>query len=153
MSSSLNYCRNNFPDFLTLLRNSVKNQFFYKKVGKTCFLPMHLKNFKTFFQKTKSCFLDGKRIWEKSSSTVLGQQNYGLLRYDNSTNMPPTTFLFKWEIGHISPFFLGKNQGAPKKQHCCFCCFFEKIDLSKNTVFPKWSKFLRSKIEKKAKNH
>ena len=40
--------------------------------------------------------------------------------------MPPTTFLFKWEIGHISQFCLGKNQGAPKKQHCCFCCFFEK---------------------------
>ena len=66
--------------------------------------------------------------------------------------MPPTTFSFKWDMGHISPFFfLKKNQGAPKKQHCCFCCFFEKIDLSKNTFFPKWSKFLRSKIEKRPK--
>ena len=43
-----------------------------------------------------------------------------------------------------------KNIRAPRKNNTVvFVVFSKKIDLSKNTFFPKWSKFLRSKIEKK----
>ena len=40
--------------------------------------------------------------------------------------MPPTTFLFKWEIGHISQFFFGKKSGRPEKTTLLFLLFFRK---------------------------
>ena len=85
--------------------------------------------------------------------TVLGQNNRGIKNLHNSKGTPPIGFKLKLEVCGISTFFLEKKSGRPKKQHCCFCCFFEKIDLSKNTFFPSWQKFRGSKIEKKAKNH
>ena len=42
-----------------------KNQLFDKKVRKRFFPDENFKNFKTFFLKTESCFLDGERNLEK----------------------------------------------------------------------------------------
>ena len=53
MSSSLNYCRNDFSDFFTILRNSVKNQFFDKKSGKNEIFPMNFEKILNVFPRNR----------------------------------------------------------------------------------------------------